>query len=163
MKPTDEMVEAHARKECKLAGILPDVMISCKKVGTVFARCFASDPECIQLPVWQWRFADKSRTLLTAALAGVPELQFVAGSDECDNGVALTAAINITINEDLAAECAVLKQRVRELEEALQNIRSIPPMPFPDPIAHSWHAYGTAIRRAYCNIQNIASEVLKNC
>lgn len=41
---------------------------------------------------------------------------------------------------------------------SLEKIRRTPSMPFPDPGAHSWQAWGRAVHRAWIDIQRIASE-----
>lgn len=46
--------------------------------------------------------------------------------------------------------------------EALLSITLIPAMPFPDPGAHSWRAFGEAVYRAYCDIQRTAKQALSS-
>ena len=43
---------------------------------------------------------------------------------------------------------------------ALQNIRKFPALPFPDPLAHSWRAFGEAVYRSYCDIQRVAAALV---
>jgi len=46
------------------------------------------------------------------------------------------------------------------MREALEKIRRIPSMPFPDPGAHSWITWGQAVYRAYAEIQRTATAAL---
>ena len=43
-----------------------------------------------------------------------------------------------------------------ELRAALDEIRRIPAMPFPDPCAHSWRAFGQRVFQAWSDIRKIA-------
>lgn len=64
-------------------------------------------------------------------------------------------------NDELRAALAAHPEVPNALPwTALEKIRHIPTMPFPDPGAHSWHAFGEAVLRAYCDIQRIASDAL---
>ena len=49
---------------------------------------------------------------------------------------------------------------VEALREALEKISRTPSRPFPDPGAHSVHAYASAVRVAWSDIQNIARAAL---
>lgn len=49
---------------------------------------------------------------------------------------------------------------VERLREALRKIALTPAMPFPDPGAHSWRAWGSAVHLAWCQIQQIARTTL---
>ena len=53
-----------------------------------------------------------------------------------------------------------LRADLAEALTALQNIHKFPALPFPDPLAHSWRAFGESVHRAYCDMQRVAATVL---
>lgn len=68
-------------------------------------------------------------------------------------------------NEDGGYSCpnceeARLRAEVERLKKAHEQILRIPYKPFPDPVAHSWKAYGLAVLAAYQNIRHIARAAL---
>ena len=50
-------------------------------------------------------------------------------------------------------ELDAAQERLRAAREMINECRRIPVLPFPDPDAHSWQAFGTAVHRAWSNIQ----------
>jgi ribosomal protein L9 len=102
VKPTEEMVEAHAREQCKLHGRVADSSISYETFadGTKIAKF---SPLLPTMPAWQFWYAEQSRQLLTAALADVSKLE-----------------------KRLEHECTIeaLRQRVQELENNAKSLRA---------------------------------------
>lgn len=66
------------------------------------------------------------------------------------------------INNDLLAERDALRSLVETMRKALEEVSSIPHMPFPDPTAHSWHATGLALHKAWFEIQQIVGRALSS-
>jgi hypothetical protein len=99
VKPTKEMVEAHAREQCKLHGRVADSSISYETFADG-AKIAKFSPLLPTMPAWQFWYAEQSRQLLTAALADVSKLEKM-----------------------LEHECTIeaLRQRVRELEKTLEQ------------------------------------------
>lgn len=65
------------------------------------------------------------------------------------------------IAEDLIAEFDRVDAEIKRLRTALRQVTNQPTMPLPDPVAHSWEAYGKRANYALRDCRNIAHAALK--
>jgi len=95
------------------------------------------------------KLLDRIDTAITRITSGHAAMRVPA--DSTDPDIVLT---------DCKVRIAALEARNAALVEALTKIKRGPVKPFPDPLAHSWHAYAEAVMAAWTDARYTAINAL---